>query len=134
MKKLLVVLSSLLLSLTIFSNHTSAHPGRTDSSGGHTCRTNCAKWGLETGEYHYHNGGGTSSKSTSNTSQSKPSYSQADINEGRTTGKSSGYEDGYNRNAKKSVADEGNEGCKKGYVAGYEAGYQEGLKKNTRRR
>lgn len=36
-----------------------AHPGRTDSSGGHTCRTNCAKWGLENGEYHYHNGGGS---------------------------------------------------------------------------
>lgn len=31
-----------------------AHPGRTDSSGGHTCRTNCASWGLSTGEYHYH--------------------------------------------------------------------------------
>ena len=34
-----------------------AHPGRTDSNGGHTCRTNCEKWGLEYGEYHYHNGG-----------------------------------------------------------------------------
>lgn len=32
----------------------SAHPGRTDSSGCHTCRTNCAKWGLSTGEYHCH--------------------------------------------------------------------------------
>lgn len=31
-----------------------AHSGRTDSSGGHTCRTNCASWGLSTGEYHYH--------------------------------------------------------------------------------
>ncbi|WP_397334508.1 YHYH domain-containing protein [Paenibacillus sp. 1011MAR3C5] len=46
----------------------SAHPGRTDSSGGHTCRTNCEKWGLEYGEYHYHNGGGKSSTSTSSTS------------------------------------------------------------------
>ncbi len=33
---------------------TLAHPGRTDSSGCHTCRTNCAKWGLSTGEYHCH--------------------------------------------------------------------------------
>lgn len=32
-----------------------AHPGRTDSSGCHTCRTNCASWGLSTGEYHCHN-------------------------------------------------------------------------------
>lgn len=31
-----------------------AHPGRTDSNGGHTCRTNCEKWGYEYLEYHYH--------------------------------------------------------------------------------
>lgn len=31
-----------------------AHPGRTDSNGGHTCHTNCTKWGLEYGQYHYH--------------------------------------------------------------------------------
>lgn len=31
-----------------------AHPGRTDSSGCHTCRTNCSKWGLSSGEYHCH--------------------------------------------------------------------------------
>ncbi len=50
-----------LLSITIVivftflaPNISSAHPGRTDSSGGHTCRTNCANWGLSTGEYHYH--------------------------------------------------------------------------------
>jgi len=33
---------------------TSAHPGGTDSSGCHTCRTNCEDWGLEYGEYHCH--------------------------------------------------------------------------------
>lgn len=50
----------------------SAHPGRTDSNGGHTCRTNCEKWGLEYGEYHYHNGGGsTKSKSNSSSKKSK---------------------------------------------------------------
>jgi endonuclease YncB( thermonuclease family) len=42
-----------------------AHPGRTDSSGGHTCRTNCEQYGLEYGEYHYHNGGGSSTPSSS---------------------------------------------------------------------
>lgn len=31
-----------------------AHPGRTDSSGGHTCRTNCEEYGLKTWEFHYH--------------------------------------------------------------------------------
>lgn len=45
----------------------SAHSGRTDANGGHCCRTNCAKWGLRDGEYHYHNDGGSSS-SSSNTS------------------------------------------------------------------
>jgi hypothetical protein len=39
----------------ISSNSVSAHPGRTDSSGGHTCRTNCEQWGLDYGEYHFHN-------------------------------------------------------------------------------
>lgn len=34
-----------------------AHPGRTDASGCHTCRTNCANWGLKTGQYHCHNSG-----------------------------------------------------------------------------
>ncbi|GGH17474.1 MBL fold metallo-hydrolase [Paenibacillus segetis] len=41
-----------------------AHPGRTDANGGHTCRTNCAKWGLKTGEYHYHNSDGSIKKET----------------------------------------------------------------------
>jgi len=31
-----------------------AHPGRTDASGCHTCRTNCSSWGLSSGEYHCH--------------------------------------------------------------------------------
>ena len=33
---------------------TFAHPGRTDSSCCHTCRTNCPNWGLSYGEYHCH--------------------------------------------------------------------------------
>jgi hypothetical protein len=52
MKKHLV---SLLLIVCLFLPAiTQAHPGRTDSSGCHTCRTNCSKWGLSTGEYHCH--------------------------------------------------------------------------------
>ncbi len=42
----------------------SAHPGRTDSNGCHTCRTNCAKWGLSNGQYHCHNGGSTPSSNS----------------------------------------------------------------------
>lgn len=47
-----------------------AHPGRTDSKGGHTCKTNCAKWGLKNGEYHYHNSE-SKSKSTTNKETTK---------------------------------------------------------------
>lgn len=51
-----------------------AHPGRTDSNGGHTCRTNCTeRWGLEYGEYHYHNGGSSSSSNSSSSSSSSSS-------------------------------------------------------------
>lgn len=48
------VIFSLIISVLIIPSISFAHPGRTDSSGGHTCRTNCASWGLSTGEYHYH--------------------------------------------------------------------------------
>lgn len=37
-----------------FINILFAHPGRTDSSGCHTCRTRCSSWGLSSGEYHCH--------------------------------------------------------------------------------
>ncbi|RNB78117.1 YHYH domain-containing protein [Brevibacillus nitrificans] len=61
-----IVLLTLLL---VPFNMVDAHPGRTDANGGHTCRTNCEKWGLQYGQYHYHNGGSTSSGG----SQPKPS-------------------------------------------------------------
>lgn len=48
-KYLLVLIIWLIIPISVF-----AHPGRTDSSGCHTCRTNCASWGLSTGEYHCH--------------------------------------------------------------------------------
>jgi len=50
MKKIFIFFTLLMFIPTV-----SAHPGRTDSKGGHTCKTNCSKWGLEQGEYHYHN-------------------------------------------------------------------------------
>ncbi len=44
-----------------------AHPGRTDSNGCHTCRTNCAKWCLRYGQYHCH--GRKNSSTSSNTNK-----------------------------------------------------------------
>lgn len=43
----------------------SAHPGGLDASGCHTCRTNCAKYGLTDGQYHCHNGNSNSSRGSS---------------------------------------------------------------------
>ena len=40
--------------LVLYSLPVYAHPGRTDSAGCHTCRTNCSSWGLSYGEYHCH--------------------------------------------------------------------------------
>ena len=56
--------------LLIFNQPVLAHPGRTDVSGCHTCRTNCASWGLADGEYHCHNGGGGSGSAPGAVSES----------------------------------------------------------------
>ena len=50
----------------------SAHPGRTDSAGGHTCRTNCPSWGLAYGEYHFHGGSSGSTGGTTTTPTADP--------------------------------------------------------------
>ncbi|WP_068784872.1 copper amine oxidase N-terminal domain-containing protein [Paenibacillus phocaensis] len=61
----------LAIMLAMASVPAAAHPGRTDANGGHTCRTNCEKWGLDYGEYHYHNGGKSSSGKSSGSQSSK---------------------------------------------------------------
>ena len=66
--KSFISLCTLLILLLIIQGNVDAHPGRTDSSGGHTCRTNCSQWGLEEGEYHYHNGSGSSQSESSESS------------------------------------------------------------------
>lgn len=74
-KRYVAVLLGLILLFT--STIALAHPGRTDSRGGHTCRTNCTKWGLDYGEYHYHNGGGSRSGGSSSGSTNKSSATPA---------------------------------------------------------
>lgn len=46
------------IGIFFLTSNTLAHPGNTDSNGCHTCRTNCASWGLSYGEYHCHNSKG----------------------------------------------------------------------------
>lgn len=53
MKKLKSLFLSLLIAL-LFSSTSFAHPGRTDSNGGHYVRT--SGWGYKVGTYHYHSG------------------------------------------------------------------------------
>ncbi len=72
MKRLIAVLMSIGL-VFAFAPIADAHPGKLDKNGGHYCRTNCAKWGLKDGEYHYHNGGGSSTTTKPSTSKPKPS-------------------------------------------------------------
>lgn len=54
MKKYFLIVLIGLISFLIGTSMVLAHPGKTDKNGGHYCRTNCAKWGLKKGEYHYH--------------------------------------------------------------------------------
>jgi hypothetical protein len=51
---LLLLIVITILSFSFGPTATFAHPGRTDSAGCHTCRTNCPNWGLSYGEYHCH--------------------------------------------------------------------------------
>ena len=74
-------LCALLLLLMIIQGNVYAHPGRTDSSGGHTCRTNCSQWGLEDGEYHYHDGSGSNESDSSNSTSSDESTSSESSND-----------------------------------------------------
>ena len=53
----LLFLFTFIFTLFLATESTQAHSGRTDGSGGHTCRTNCEQYGLKYGEYHYHGGG-----------------------------------------------------------------------------
>jgi hypothetical protein len=79
--------------LFTFSIQASAHPGRTDSNGGHTCRTNCEKWGLKYGEYHYHSGKSAGGGSSSNNSQSgKSSGSSGNSSSQKTSGNKKTYQ------------------------------------------
>jgi tetratricopeptide (TPR) repeat protein len=72
-------LTIITIGLIVFtqSSVVSAHPGRTDANGGHYCWTNCGKWGLSYGQYHYHNGGGVTSSGGGSSSSSSYSSQQS---------------------------------------------------------
>lgn len=51
-----IKLLTIIAILVLIPTKVLAHPGRLDSNGCHTCRTNCPSWGLEYEEYHCHSG------------------------------------------------------------------------------
>lgn len=85
-KKILSILMVFTLLLS-FVPLASAHPGRTDANGGHTCKTNCAKWGLKDGEYHYHNSDNknTTNKETTKTTTTDTTTKKNEQNKAKNT-------------------------------------------------
>ncbi len=132
------ILLSLLLAL--LPNYVDAHPGRTDKNGGHHCWTNCAKWGLEYGEYHYHNGSGAKSSSSNTVKKSVPSSKEnqaqkakeaaakkeKQIAQAEQDGYNDGLRDGYN-----STSDIGTSNYQGAYNKGYKKGLEKGIAKLT---
>ena len=53
MKKTILII---LFAVLFCPNLVFAHPGGLDNKGCHTCKTNCAEWGLTNGLYHCHSG------------------------------------------------------------------------------
>jgi hypothetical protein len=107
------VLSILITIWILVVNPVLAHPGNTDSSGGHTCRTNCEQWGLNYGEYHYHD--------------TLPDTSESDYRDGYDRG----YEFAYSYTSQCEEEYEwwweGPQAFGDGYEQGISDGHQEGL-------
>ena len=97
MKKVFIIILLILVSPIIVN----AHPGRTDSNGCHTCRTNCSKWGLSTGEYHCHNG--SSSKSSGSKSSTKTTTVKKVVSKSKNTNLGILFIDGKKINIKSNM-------------------------------
>ncbi len=85
MKKL-IILFAMILAFNLPVN-IEAHSGRTDSSGCHVCRTNCAQYGLSTGQYHCH----SSSRPSSNTTRPSSNTTSPSTNNNVNSNESNGF-------------------------------------------
>lgn len=72
----------IVLIVCLFPVMVSAHPGRLDKNGCHTCRKNCSKWGLSNGQYHCHGGSSTTNKNTN--SNTKKTVKKSNTNKKTT--------------------------------------------------
>lgn len=105
-----------------------AHPGRTDSSGGHTCRTNCDSWGLEYGEYHYHNSGRSAPQPAPDTVIKAPKIEYKSITETEIIEfKTDAIDDSNLEKGKEEVRQEGENGIKQ---ISYKITYTDGKETN----
>lgn len=109
-----------------------AHPGKTDSSGCHTCRTNCEKWGLQTGEYHCHNSWGSSSSGNSNSSSNSNSNTIPKTTTPSVDYTAKGNKDGYDykRNNPNAVIPN-LEGQNEAYVNAYQESFHRACEELT---
>lgn len=115
----------LLVIVLVFSlqNKAEAHPGRTDSSGGHNCSQKSISKGLCTG-YHYHNGGGSTKTVPAKTAPAKPAYNPKIYYD---SGYQAGYDIGQKKGYKKDKSVQSSDNSNADYVEGWSAGYQKGL-------
>lgn len=130
----------MVLWLMMSANAAFAHPGNTDSSGGHTCQTNCEKWNLNYGEYHYHDS--TSDYGEYHHPESTPVSSESDYEDGYDLGYELNYDyaskcgegyqrwqtaEDYNRYLAESQAflDGHEQGVKTGYLEGYSVCFED---------
>jgi|GEM_PF-4113759 len=126
-KRLLLIIFTVILNLTIVTSSVYAHSGRTDSSDGHRDNKNAS--GLESYHHHgygahLHSNGVCPCESNSNsltTSPEKETISKAEV---RESGYEKGYDDGYRKkqNSSSSYSGEYAEEYKSEYDLGYEKG------------
>jgi hypothetical protein len=131
-KGFLMLFCSFLLIITM-SYKVEAHPGGTDSNGGHRCWTNCEQWGLKYGEYHYSNGSVsnnndavTAPDTTNNTiDQSSPSIEEQ-CQQGKLDGYNAAYDDALSGNFDNSYEWTGTEEYNRCYRIGLDEGAKRG--------
>lgn len=111
------IIGIVVFSIMLTSFPVQAHPGRTDSNGGHYVRT--SGWGYPVGSYHYHNGGSDGGNTNSN--------SVNEYDSGYNAGYSKGYKNGYNEDYSEFTYYYTSESYKSGYDKGYDDGFDKGL-------
>ncbi len=80
MKKTMMILFAICSMFLMVPDNIYAHPGRTNGSGCHVCKNNCASWGLSNGEYHCHGGNSYSSSGNSASTNNSSNSSRTNSN------------------------------------------------------